>query len=175
LPSNFRSEMKQPLYILIGSNLEKPELQLADACRRLQSHLGIILKQSSLYRTAAWGMTDQPDFLNQVLKFESDMDAENLMSLFLSIESDMGRIRTEKNAPRKIDIDILSYGNLQIQKPALEIPHPRLAIRRFVLIPLQELEPNWQHPVTGEYIDQLLDACPDTLSVHLQISNTTDS
>lgn len=167
--------MKQPIYVLIGSNLDKPELQLADARSRLQSHLGPILKQSSLYRTAAWGMTDQPDFLNQVLKFESDMEAENLMALFLSIESDMGRIRTEKNAPRKIDIDILSYGNLHIQQADLEIPHPRLAMRRFVLIPLQELEPTWRHPVTGYSIAQLLDDCPDTLSVHLHTSNITDS
>lgn len=167
--------MKQPLYILIGSNLDKPELQLADACHRLQLHLGVIRKQSSLYRTAAWGMTEQPDFLNQVLKFETDLEAESLMALFLSIESDMGRIRTEKNAPRKIDIDILSYGNLHIQQADLEIPHPRLAMRRFVLIPLQEMEPDWQHPVTGDSIAQLLDACPDKLSVHIQTSNTSDT
>jgi 2-amino-4-hydroxy-6-hydroxymethyldihydropteridine diphosphokinase len=167
--------MKQPLYVLIGSNLDKPELQLADARHRLQSHLGGILKQSALYRTAAWGITDQPDFLNQVLKFESEEDAHMLMRLFLSIESDMGRIRTEKNAPRKIDIDILSYGNLHLQQADLEIPHPRLSMRRFVLIPLQELEATWQHPVTRDSIEKLLRECPDNLPVHLHHSLESNS
>lgn len=167
--------MKQSLYVLIGSNLDQPESQLTEARNRLQVQLGLSIQASSLYRTAAWGMTDQPDFLNQVLKFESEEDAHMLMRLFLSIESDMGRIRTEKNAPRKIDIDILSYGNIHLQHADLEIPHPRLSMRRFVLIPLQELEPTWQHPVTGDSIEKLLRECPDNLPVHLHHSLESNS
>jgi len=129
--------------------------------------VGPILNASLIYQTAAWGMTDQPDFLNQVLKFESDQHPEKLMHSLLGIEAEMGRIRSEKNAPRKIDIDILAYGNQIIQTETVQIPHPRIELRRFVLIPLKSIDPDWIHPTSKKTIDQLLIECMDDLPVHI--------
>jgi 2-amino-4-hydroxy-6-hydroxymethyldihydropteridine diphosphokinase len=144
-------------------------MQLAAARCRLEESLGPIIKASSLYQTAAWGMKDQPDFLNQVLEFESDQNSEKLMHSLLGIEAEMGRIRSEKNAPRNIDIDILAYGNLFTKTETVQIPHPRIELRRFVLIPLKSINPNWIHPITMKTIDQLLAECPDDLPVHIFI------
>jgi 2-amino-4-hydroxy-6-hydroxymethyldihydropteridine diphosphokinase len=154
---------------LIGSNQDNPFIQLSDARQRLEMVVGPILNASLIYQTAAWGMTDQPDFLNQVLKFESDQHPEKLMHSLLGIEAEMGRIRSEKNAPRNIDIDILAYGNLFTKTETVQIPHPRIELRRFVLIPLKSINPNWIHPITMKTIDQLLAECPDDLPVHIFI------
>lgn len=152
-------------YLLLGSNLGDSQKQLNIAIDKITTKIGTIVKRSSLYQTAAWGKTDQPDFLNQAILTATPFDAPTVMEIILSIESDMGRHRTERNAPRIVDIDILFFNDLIIDQPHLHIPHPRLQDRRFVLEPMNELDPDLFHPVLHKTIHQLLRVCPDPLTV----------
>lgn len=153
------------IYILLGSNLNTPAEQLKRARKMISSSLGKIKKSSSVYQTAAWGKTDQPDFLNQVIEVSTRLEADECMRTLLLIESEMGRIRTEKNAPRTIDLDILYFDNAVIESALLIVPHPALAQRRFVLIPLTEIAPDFLHPVYKISNARLLQQCTDTLDV----------
>jgi 2-amino-4-hydroxy-6-hydroxymethyldihydropteridine diphosphokinase len=153
------------VYILLGSNIGNTRNQLKKAIAMIERKIGIIARLSAIYQTAAWGKTDQPDFLNQVLIVETRLNAHKLMEMILGIESSMGRIRTEKNAPRIIDIDILYFNKLVITEKHLTIPHPAIQLRRFVLTPLNELSPNFIHPVLKKTNHQLLLKCPDKLDV----------
>lgn len=157
--------MVHQVYILLGSNLGEPARQLFEARKRLDHALGKVTRKSSLYQTAAWGKTDQPDFINQVLLLETSLDAQACMETILRIESDMGRVRTTRNAARVIDIDILFFDDLISREPRLQIPHPRIEMRRFTLIPLVEIAPMLQHPVSGKTMQELLEACTDPLPV----------
>lgn len=139
--------------------------QLAIARKMITAHVGVIKRSSSLYQTAAWGKTDQPDFINQVVEVETNIDAAQTMKMILELEEKMGRYRTERNAPRIIDIDILFFNDNISNEPHLHIPHPRLQDRRFVLVPLNELAPDLVHPVLNKTIHQLLRVCPDILAV----------
>ncbi len=152
-------------YLLLGSNMGNSLQQLGIAQKHIEKNIGTITRSSSLYQTAAWGKTDQPDFLNQVIVVETGLTATATMQAILSIEKKMGRLRTEKNAPRIIDIDILLFNKDIIETPILSVPHPQLQYRRFVLIPLNELSPNLIHPVLKKTIHQLLRVCPDNLAV----------
>ena len=152
-------------YLLLGSNLKNPEQQLSTARNLIVAEIGEIINTSSLYATAAWGNTNQPDFLNQVIVVNSDFSAEKLMETILEIEANMGRIRTQKNAPREIDIDILFYNNDIINLPELIVPHPLLQERKFVLIPLSEIAPNYKHPILLKTTQELLEICTDSLDV----------
>ena len=131
----------------------------------IEKKIGKIIRQSGLYQTAAWGKTDQPDFLNQVIVADTKLTAAQTMETILSIETAMGRIRTEKNAPRIIDIDILFFNKEIIHKKNLSVPHPSIHLRRFVLVPLNEIAPNFIHPVLQKTNHQLLMKCPDELNV----------
>ncbi len=150
---------------MLGSNIGNSKKQLLRAISLIQKKIGNINRVSSIYTTAAWGKTDQPDFLNQVVIAESHLSADDVMQIILEIESIMGRVRTKKNAPRIIDIDILFFGKQIIKQKDLIVPHPFIQIRRFVLIPLNELSPNFIHPVLKESNHQLLLKCPDKLDV----------
>ena len=152
-------------YILTGGNLGDRHTNLSRAADLLDSRAGRILRRSILYETAAWGIESQPDFLNQVLEIETALDPEALLSLLLEIEREMGRIRGEKFGPRTIDLDILLYGDLVLNTTDLDIPHPRMAERRFVLMPLSELIGDRLHPVTGRSIRDMLLDCTDPLEV----------
>jgi len=153
------------IYLLLGSNMGNSGERLVDAKHYLEQYCGRLLRSSSVYRTGAWGNEDQPDFLNQVLEMETGLQPGTLMEKILEIEELMGRVRTEKNAPRIIDIDILFYGHEIIRKPMLVIPHPAIQLRRFVLIPLQELVSDFVHPVFEKTIKTLLKECRDNLDV----------
>ena len=153
------------IYLLTGSNMGNCRLQLKKAISIIEKKIGKVSRQSGLYQTAAWGKTDQPDFLNQVLIVETNLTAEQTMQAILSIEKQMGRVRTEKNAPRIIDIDILFFGKEVVLTENLVIPHPAIKYRRFVLVPLNELSPNFIHPVLHESNHHLLLKCPDKLDV----------
>lgn len=153
------------IYLLLGSNLKNPEQQLSIARKYIGAEIGEIIKTSSLYATAAWGNTNQPDFLNQVIIVESDFSAANTMETILTIEENMGRVRTQKNAPREIDIDILFFNHNIINLPELIIPHPLLQERKFVLIPLNEIEPDFKHPILLKTAQELLEMCTDSLDV----------
>ncbi|MGG9970206.1 2-amino-4-hydroxy-6-hydroxymethyldihydropteridine diphosphokinase [Ferruginibacter sp. SUN002] len=152
-------------YLLLGSNMGNSKTQLSVAIKHIQKEIGKLMRQSSLYRTAAWGNTDQPDFLNQVIIVESKLSAEQMIKKILDIEEKMGRVRTIKNAPRIIDIDILFIEKAIINKKNLIVPHPEIANRKFVLIPLNELSPNFKHPILNKSIHHLLTICKDSLNV----------
>lgn len=153
------------IYILLGGNQGNTEAVFQKALMMLQSDVGTINKVSSLYRTAAWGKTDQPDFINQVLKMSSKLSPEGLLQNTQQIEKLLGRERLEHWGPRIIDIDILYYGKKVVSTEYLTIPHPRIQERRFVLEPLNEISPNLIHPVLGLSQKELLAQCTDKLMV----------
>ena len=152
-------------YLLTGGNEGDRYLNMQQARTNIEHICGRLLQVSSLYETAPWGKTDQPDFLNQVLLIETKWSPRELLKAILQLEEKGGRIRTVKNAPRTIDIDILFYDQMVIEEPGLSIPHPRIADRRFVLEPLNEISPGYEHPVLHKTIHQLLLECTDQLAV----------
>lgn len=156
------------LILLIGGNLGNRKKNLAAARKNIEKKMGMLIRQSALYETAAWGNSNQPDFFNQVLVVETKKTATDVMQQILSIEKDMGRKRTVKNAPRLIDIDILFYDKEIYNEINLTVPHPQIQNRRFVLVPLNELMPQFKHPVLGKSVHELLFNCKDKLEVRKQ-------
>jgi 2-amino-4-hydroxy-6-hydroxymethyldihydropteridine diphosphokinase len=152
-------------YLLIGGNEGDRIAYLTGAREHIEKNAGPILQLSGIYETAAWGKTDQADFLNQVLAIRTQLDAHALMTVLLEIEEKMGRRRAGKYGPRIIDIDILFFNEQVIQEPQLTIPHPEIPNRRFVLAPMAEIAPSFIHPVLGKTILDLLAVCPDKLNV----------
>ena len=153
------------VYLLIGGNLGD-RIQNLDIARSLiEKKIGNITRTSSLYETASWGITDQPHFLNQVLLLETNFSPEETIQLILSIENKMGRVRTQKNASRIIDIDILFFNDDIIDKQHLTIPHPEIQNRKFALIPMNEIAPAHIHPVFKKSIKDLLSTSADMLEV----------
>lgn len=134
--------MKVEATLGLGGNLGDPVAAFAAALARLRDHAGINLKAaSSVWRTAPWGKLDQPEFRNMAVLIETSLSADDLLSLCLAIEREGGRERRERWGPRTLDIDILTYGEAVIDRPGLQIPHPRIAERAFVLAPLAEIAP----------------------------------
>ena len=152
-------------YILTGGNLGNRLLNMEQAKNYLRKDVGKIIKSSVMYETAAWGNDDQPDFYNQVHVIKTNLSAQQVIQSVLLIEEKMGRVRTFKNAARIIDIDILFFNNDIITATNLVIPHPEIANRRFVLEPLNELSPQFMHPVLHKTIKELLSTCKDMLKV----------
>ncbi len=152
-------------YLLLGSNMGNSKAQLLKAIKNISKTIGVVIRQSALYSTQAWGNTNQPDFLNQVVVVKTTLTAAQTLKFILEIELAMGRIRTIKNAPRVIDIDILFFNKEIIKEVSLVVPHPEIENRRFVLIPLNELSPNLKHPVSQKNMHTLLLNCSDTLEV----------
>ncbi|HVU85227.1 MAG TPA: 2-amino-4-hydroxy-6-hydroxymethyldihydropteridine diphosphokinase [Puia sp.] len=152
-------------YLLIGGNEGDRFFHMQLARTNIEHICGVIEQVSSVYQTAAWGKTDQADFLNQALLINTTLGPEELLRANLLIEEKMGRIRTGKNAPRIIDIDILFFNREIISTPDLLIPHPRIPDRRFVLVPLNEIAADFIHPVSGKSIRELLRECKDMLTV----------
>jgi len=142
-------------YISAGSNIGDRAANLDFGERRLGEH-GKILQASSVFETEPVGFADQPWFLNQVFKLETELPPRELLALCNKIERDGGRVRTFANAPRTLDLDILLYDGLIISEPDLIIPHPRMAERRFVLVPLAEIAPDLPHPVEKKTVRELL-------------------
>ncbi|MEM6724562.1 MAG: 2-amino-4-hydroxy-6-hydroxymethyldihydropteridine diphosphokinase [Bacteroidota bacterium] len=157
----------QEIFLQLGTNMGEREHHLAEAKKRIGDQLGLIKNQSAIYETAAWGIEDQPAFLNQVLEIESTMGPWQLMERILDIEQQMGRIRDQKWGPRTIDIDLLAHGQNRIISALLRLPHPELPNRKFVLIPLQEIAPNWMHPISRKSINELLESTSDPLEVNI--------
>lgn len=153
------------LFLLTGSNLHNPLEQLQQAKLRLQQQFGTAIISSSIYKTAPWGNPNQPDFYNQVLVFETDQAPQAALNAILKIELEMGRVRSAKWEPRVIDIDILFMGDTIYQTPDLQIPHPHIASRRFVLEPMVEVAQDFLHPQLQQNMQHLLSVCEDTCLV----------
>lgn len=152
-------------YLLTGGNIGDRLMNLQQACFKIEKQAGAILRKSDVYETAAWGLTEQNSFLNQVLLISTMYNAEELLQKLLYIEQESGRKRVVKMGPRIIDIDILFYNNEIISTSDLIVPHPQITNRRFVLTPLNEIAPDFVHPVLQETIAELLEICPDNLKV----------
>lgn len=159
------------VYILLGGNVGDVNTNFGSVETYLLENSIVINRKSSVYITKAWGNENQPDFKNRVLEIETRLKPIDLLNCLLEIEKKIGRIRTkgEKWTERPIDIDILFYNNAIINmEPTLLVPHPFIAQRRFTLVPLTELIPDFIHPVLKKSIQRLLKECEDTLEVKKQ-------
>ncbi len=152
-------------FLLLGSNKGNRPDYLEKARQLLAARCGKLFALSALYETSAWGNAEQPAFLNQVAGLETKLDPHHLLNTILDIESSLGRVRTKKWASRTLDIDILFYGEHIIHSGDLTVPHPAIAERRFTLVPMAEIAPEFQHPVLKKNMTQLLEECADKLEV----------
>jgi 2-amino-4-hydroxy-6-hydroxymethyldihydropteridine diphosphokinase len=157
--------MNKSIFILLGSNLGDRNSNLSYARQEISRSIGEIVTVSSIYKTAAWGKTEQPAFYNQVIEIKSVLIPEKMLSGILEIEKKVGRARGEKWGPRIIDIDILFYKDDVLSTETLIIPHPRIPDRKFTLLPLSEIAGNLKHPVTGKTVNEMLAMCTDDLLV----------
>jgi 2-amino-4-hydroxy-6-hydroxymethyldihydropteridine diphosphokinase len=149
----------------LGSNIGDRAANIERAIAALPAHGVRVIKQSRLYETEPVEMREQDWFLNGVIKVQTELQPQELMAALLGVEQSMGRQRVMPKGPRIIDLDILLFGSVILKQPQLEIPHPRLAERRFVLVPFAEIAPNVMHPVFGKTIRELLEITPDKSEV----------
>jgi len=149
------------VYLSLGSNLGNRERNLESALDKLAGSDFHIRRVSSVYETEPVQATDPRWFLNLVVEAETDLFPMQLLWRVGKIEHELGRVRTTVNGPRTIDIDILLYSRAVIHSPDLQVPHPRMSERRFVLAPLAELAPELRHPVSRKTVRELLAAAPE--------------
>ena len=153
-------------YLLLGGNLGDRKKNLEDAIVHLNNEVGEILSKSSVYETAAWGKTDQPTFLNQAIGISTNLTALQVLKKALSIEQKLGRIRKDKWGERLIDIDLILYGNEVINiEDKLQIPHPQMQNRKFVMLPLKEIAADVMHPVLQKTIFEIATNISDNFYV----------
>jgi len=145
-------------YLALGSNIGDREANLREALARLEAADVRVTRKSSIYETEPRYVRDQPEFLNAVVEAETGLFPLQLLKRARKIEKEMGRQRVTPNGPRNIDIDILFYGKSVIDAPELQVPHPRIAERSFVLEPLAEIAPQLRHPLTGKTASEMLAA-----------------
>ena len=153
------------VFLSLGSNMGNRREYIVTASAMIHKKVGKIAKSSHIYETQAWGNVDQDPYLNQVLMINTILEPRALLEELSRIEKEMGRERKEKWGPRSLDIDILFYGKRVIRDKGLEIPHPELHKRAFILVPMMELDPELEHPVLQMAIDQLYMDCEDDSDV----------
>ena len=149
------------VYIGLGSNLGDRLGWLRAAAEALESAGIPILQRSSFYRTEPVEVVDQEEFINQVLECSSAFPAPRILEACLRIERSLGRVRTREKGPRTVDLDLLLQGDRVLKTAGIEVPHPRMHLRAFVLVPLVEIAPEVRHPVLGLTARELLARCPD--------------
>ncbi len=143
--------------IALGSNLGDSRATLENTLKTIDQTPGITLKTySSWYKTAPIGPS-QPDYLNGCAVLEVQLTPQELLTTLLAIEDKFGRVRQERWGARTLDLDVLLFGDLILETPKLQIPHPRMTERAFVLVPLAEIAPDWVEPVSGKVISQLVE------------------
>ncbi|MHA7130961.1 2-amino-4-hydroxy-6-hydroxymethyldihydropteridine diphosphokinase [Algoriphagus namhaensis] len=152
--------MFQEAVLLIGGNLGQRE-ELLELAKEALSAKVYIQRQSKVYESEAWGPVAKSQFLNQVLIVHTESSPEELLDFTQSVETALGRIRENHWGDRVMDIDILFFGERVLDLERLKVPHPYLAARRFTLVPLAELMPDYRHPVLGFTLKELLLRCPD--------------
>jgi 2-amino-4-hydroxy-6-hydroxymethyldihydropteridine diphosphokinase len=160
------------VFLLLGANLGDREGMFRWVWEQLSVRVGTVGKVSSLWETAAWGLTDQPSFLNQVLMVETDLTPADLLAQTQALETEGGRLRREKWGARVLDIDILYIGSEVLDLPELKVPHPYIPERRFTLVPLAEIAPDFLHPVLQLTQQQLLNQCPDESKVEKYLADS---
>ena len=155
------------VFLGLGSNVGNRRAQIQKAIDLISDHIGKIAKKSHLYETQPWGNLQQERFLNQVVMINTMLDPRDLLKEITNIEAELGRDHRdqEKWGPRTIDVDILFYGKRVVRDKGLEVPHPELHLRSFVLVPLMEIAPDLEHPILKQQIDELYMACEDQSEV----------
>jgi 2-amino-4-hydroxy-6-hydroxymethyldihydropteridine diphosphokinase len=158
---------RQVAYILAGSNLGDRQANIQRALSALGELGAMPRKQSSCFETEPVGYLEQPWFLNVAAEIETLLTPHELLHCCQKTEESLGRVRTFRNAPRTLDLDILLFESIVLDEPCLIIPHPRMAGRRFVLTPLAQIAPDLIHPVLKQSIRSLLTCCADHSEVRL--------
>lgn len=154
------------IVLLLGSNQGRSKDLIFEAKQLLENKLGTCLKASSIYESEPWGFKSKNNFLNQVMEFTTLQTPQEIVQIAFDIENQLGRKRSSIGyASRTMDIDLLFYDNLILKEPNLQIPHPRLHLRRFTLEPLAEIMPDFVHPEFQKTIYELLIACTDNVSL----------
>ncbi|WP_312696948.1 2-amino-4-hydroxy-6-hydroxymethyldihydropteridine diphosphokinase [Sphingobacterium mizutaii] len=153
------------VYLLLGANIGNPNKQLEDAKVEIEDRIGEITLQSKIYESEAWGVENQPVFLNQVILLETELSANKVLNEILKIEILLGRIRGQRWGSRIIDIDILYYNEDIIHTEDLQVPHPYIQERNFTLIPLVEIAEDYLHPIFKKSNKELLEESTDQLKV----------
>ena len=150
-----------PAFLLLGANLGEREATLKHAVQLISERIESVTSQSKLYETAPWGVIDQPVFINQVIQIQTELSPKKVLEQTLKIEKQLGRERRLRWGARVIDIDILYYADFILEDSDLHLPHPRLHERRFTLVPLVEIAPDFVHPVLKKTNRELLEKCTD--------------
>lgn len=159
---NINTLKRHIIFLEIGGNIEDRLEYLIKTKKKIENHIGKIQLSSSIYESPPWGFEAEHNFLNQCLKVETILNPSALLKEMLRIEEELGRVRNSNNyESRTVDIDLLFYEDQQIKNASLEVPHPRMHLRKFVLLPLCEIAADFSHPILNKSIKNLLETCTD--------------